>query len=178
MMTRKGSLGVAAAGAALAALLLLPAPGGADDAPFGNKLTIAAGFGNHGRRIHILVRYSIFVPNNCQEMKPSPYDPEDQIKQFWSAHCAAYRTQRARLIIRIFRVSPPHGLGLTKEKRVHGQLSPVPNDPFDTGGAWATDVYTFQLKTGCYRGKYTISATLIDPYRRPNFSVPYRFVCR
>jgi hypothetical protein len=54
----------------------------------------------------------------------------------------------------------------------------VPVNPFDTGGAWPTDVYTTQLKMGCYKGKYAIRVTLIDPYQRPNFSVPYRFVCR
>jgi hypothetical protein len=107
---------VAVFGAALAAsLLLLPCTGGADDAPFGNKLSVAAGFGNHGRRIHVLIRYAIFVPSNCPEMKPSPYDPEDQIKEFWSAHCAAYRTQRARLIPASF------------EDRIEETLTPVAN---------------------------------------------------
>jgi hypothetical protein len=164
--------------AAVLAVSTLPSLGGADDAPFGNKLSVAAGFGNYGKRIHILVRYSVWPPNNCPMMKPSPYDPPAEIKAFWSARCAPYRAQRARLILRIFRVSPPHGLALSRATRIHGPLSYVPNNPFDSGGAWATDVYTSQLSTGCYSGNYTIRATLIDPYGRPNFSVPRRFVCR
>lgn len=169
MQTRMLTAAVAAVCA-----VLLPAAVLADDAPFGNKLSVAAGFGNRGQRIHIVVRYSIFVPNGCPQNKPYPFEPE--WKTYWSAHCAAYRTQRARLILRIYRVSPPHGLAFTTDKRVHGKAAPF--IPFDEGGIWATDVFTRQFQTGCYSGRYSIKATLIDPYHRPDFSAIVRFVCR
>jgi hypothetical protein len=164
--------------AATTMLVLLPSAAQADDAPFGNKLSVAAGFGNHGKRIHVLMRYSIFVPSGCPSMRPSPYDPPEEIKAFWSPHCAAYREQRARLTLRIFRISPPLGLAFIRTKQVHGKLATIPGNPFDTGGAWPTDVYTSQLRTGCYPGNYTIKATLRDPYGRPDFSAHYRFRCR
>lgn len=131
--------------AAVFAVFLLPSAVGADDALWGNRLTVAAGFGNHGTRIHVLIRYSVWPPKSCPSMKPSFYDPPEEIKAFWSSRCARYRAQRARLILRIFRISRPHGLALRRDKRVHGPLSYVPNNPFDTGGSWATDVYTVQF---------------------------------
>jgi hypothetical protein len=107
--------------------------------------------GNHGHRINVVTSYFIGAPDSCPGSRPFDSSDPDWAR-YWSAHCAAFRTQRARIVVRVYRISRPAALALVKTGtgRGGGGESPAIN-----GGHWSVDLSTAQFRTGCYRGRPT-----------------------
>jgi hypothetical protein len=130
--------------------------------------------GNHGHRIHVVTSYFIGAPNSCPGSRPLDSSDPDWAR-YWSAHCAAFRNQRVRIVVRVYRMWRPTGLALVKTGIGRGGGGEY---PAINGGHWNIDLFTTEFRTGCYRGKYRIKATLTDPYGRGTVSDFAFFTCR